>query len=139
MASKSRSTVTELMTIAGLPQQIRERCRELNIGSKASLLEVARQFDDAAMIEYLDNFDEIKKKKETAKKNGGTPNVSLNGSAVATKPAREPKSVFRHRPAGAAFTVEVKFDQEPEHSKRAVLQALKQAFEDLKNEDLEVS
>ena len=137
--SKSRSTVTELMTIAGLPQQIRERCRELNLGSKASLLEVARQFDDAAMIEYLDNFDEIKKKKETVKKNGASPGISSNGSAVATKPAREPKSVFRHRPEGAAFTVEVKFDEASEFSKRAVLQALKQVFEDLKNEDPEVS
>ena len=51
--SKSRSTVTELMTIAGLPQDVRDRCRELNINSKANLLEVARQFDDAAMHSFL--------------------------------------------------------------------------------------
>ena len=134
--SKSRSTVTELMTVAGLPQIIRDRCRELNIASKAALLEVARQFDEAAMIEFLDNFPEIKKKKEAIKKNGhdnGTNGASVFGPAASAM-ARERKQIFRHRPAGAGFTVEVKFDDSNEYSKRSVLLALKQAFEDLKNE-----
>ena len=52
--SKSRSTVTEFMTIAGLPETIRVRCREANISSKSVLLEIARQFDDKAMDEFLD-------------------------------------------------------------------------------------
>ena len=138
--SKSRSTVTELMTIAGLPHHIRERCRELNIGAKAALLEVARQFDEAAMVDFLDNYDENKKKKEAVKKNGVEPVASTNGSSpAAVRPAREPRSVFRHRPEGAAFTVEVKFDEAAECNKRGVLQALKQAFDDLKNEVTEIS
>ncbi|HEX2639447.1 MAG TPA: ParB/RepB/Spo0J family partition protein, partial [Pyrinomonadaceae bacterium] len=137
--SKSRSTVTELMTIAGLPQHIRERCRELNIGAKAALLEVARQFDEAAMVGFLENYDENKKKKEAVKKNGAEPAASTNGSPAAARPAREPRSVFRHRPVGAAFTVEVKFDDASECHKRGVLQALKQAFDDLKNEVTEIS
>src|SRR6478672_6348637 len=66
--SKSRSTVTELMTVAGLPQNIRERCRELNIGSKSTLLEVARQFDEPAMFDFLANYPENKKQKDAAKK-----------------------------------------------------------------------
>ena len=36
--SKSRSTVTELMTISGLPDDVRTRCREANIASKSTLL-----------------------------------------------------------------------------------------------------
>lgn len=131
--SKSRSTVTELMTVAGLPQHIRERCRELNIGSKASLLEVARQFDEAAMVDFLDNFDENKKKKEIARKNGFVP-IAANGESAPAKATREPRSVFRHRPEGASFSIEVKFDDPSECSKRGVLQALKQVFEDLKSE-----
>jgi ParB family chromosome partitioning protein len=54
--SKSRSTVTELMTVAGLPDDIRVRCRDANIASKSTLLEIARQFDDAAMHEFLDGL-----------------------------------------------------------------------------------
>src|SRR5687767_1276683 len=51
--SKSRSTVTELMTIAGLPEEIRTRCRESKITAKSTLLEIARQFDEAGMFDYL--------------------------------------------------------------------------------------
>jgi ParB family chromosome partitioning protein len=137
--SKSRSTVTELLTVAGLPQHIRDRCRELNIASKSSLLEVARQFDEAAMVGFLDNYGENKKIKEAVKKNGSAVPVSANGEAAAARPAREPRSGFRPRPDGAAFSVEVKFDDPSECSKRGVLQALKQAFEDLRNEVAEVS
>ena len=52
--SKSRSTVTELMTIAGLPSAIREKCSTSKISSKSTLLEIARQFDEAAMFEHLE-------------------------------------------------------------------------------------
>ena len=51
--SKSRTTVTELMTVAGLPQEIRDRCRERNINSKSTLIEIARQFDDEAMLKRM--------------------------------------------------------------------------------------
>src|SRR5688572_31202254 len=51
--SKSRSTVSELMTIAGLPDDIRARYRDANISAKSTLLEIARQFDDAAMHEFV--------------------------------------------------------------------------------------
>jgi len=55
--SKGRTTVTELLTIAGLPVEIRARCKEANMNAKAMLLEVARQFDEAAMFEFLDNLE----------------------------------------------------------------------------------
>src|SRR5262249_36436134 len=40
---KSRSSVTEALTIAALPADIREECRKSEIGTKSLLLEVARQ------------------------------------------------------------------------------------------------
>jgi ParB family chromosome partitioning protein len=66
--SKSRSTVTEFMTIAGIPADIREKCRSANIESKGTLLEIARQFDEPAMERFAELLiggrikgDEIKK------------------------------------------------------------------------------
>lgn len=137
--SKSRSTVTELMTVAGLPQNIRERCRELNIASKATLLEVARQFDEAAMFDFLANYPENKKQKEAAKK-ADRPASGNSGAVAATAaPARDAHRLFSYRPEGAAYTVEVRFDRSAaDHGKKAVLAALKQAFDDLKNERIEI-
>jgi ParB family chromosome partitioning protein len=46
---KSRSTVTEALSIASLPEAVRERCRRADISAKSVLLEIARQPDDEAM------------------------------------------------------------------------------------------
>src|SRR4029453_19567792 len=62
--SKGRPTVTELLTIAGLPAEIRDRCKASNINAKAMLLEVARQFDEAAMFDFLDRVAGGKREKK---------------------------------------------------------------------------
>lgn len=142
--SKSRSTVTELMTVAGLPQEIRDRCRELNISSKATLLEIARQFDEAAMFEYLDNYRENKKQKETVKKlasergAGAVSRGRQNGSSSERQPRAEDSKTFRYRPTDSAFAIEIRFDSESDLTKRGVLHALKRAFDDVKDDVIDL-
>ncbi|GIU81107.1 MAG: ParB/RepB/Spo0J family partition protein [Acidobacteria bacterium] len=51
---KSRTSVTEALAIASLPEKIRQKCKELNITAKSILLEVARQFDEASMLAFLE-------------------------------------------------------------------------------------
>jgi len=46
---KSRSTVTEMISIASLPEDVREQCRAAGITAKSILLEMARQPDDESM------------------------------------------------------------------------------------------
>jgi len=47
---KSRSTVTEAMAIARIPDDVREICRQADINAKSSLLQIVRQPDDDSMI-----------------------------------------------------------------------------------------
>ncbi|MDH3494793.1 MAG: ParB/RepB/Spo0J family partition protein, partial [Acidobacteriota bacterium] len=51
---KSRSSVTESLAIAGLPESVRTRCKNLNIEAKTTLVEISREFDEAAMNTLLD-------------------------------------------------------------------------------------
>ncbi len=53
---KSRTTVTESLAIAGLPNEIRDKCRETKINAKSTLLEIARQFDKDSMVDLLDRI-----------------------------------------------------------------------------------
>src|SRR2546422_2334434 len=46
---KSRSTVTEALSIASIPEPIRETCRDSEITSKSLLLQIVRQPDDESM------------------------------------------------------------------------------------------
>jgi len=47
---KSRSTVTEAMAIARIPNDVREICKQADINAKSSLLQIVRQPDDDSMM-----------------------------------------------------------------------------------------
>ncbi len=51
---KSRSTVTEALSISGLPEAIRERCRRADISAKSMLLEIVRQPDEESMGKMIE-------------------------------------------------------------------------------------
>jgi ParB family chromosome partitioning protein len=46
---KSRTTVTEALSIAAIPEPIRDKCRRADISSKSLLLEIVRQPDEESM------------------------------------------------------------------------------------------
>lgn len=50
---KSRTTVTEALSIATLPEPIREQCRRADISSKSLLLQIVRQPDEGSMQQML--------------------------------------------------------------------------------------
>lgn len=50
---KSRSTVTEALSIANLPEKIREECRRADINVKSTLLQIVRQPDEEAMHQLV--------------------------------------------------------------------------------------
>lgn len=132
--SKGRTTVTELLTIAGLPAEVRERCRASNLNAKAMLLDVARQFDEAAMFEYLDNLTSGKKKAAASPpkaKESGKRQASTNGNARAEVATG---AVFQFVPEDETFTLEIRFKDAASRTKRGVLGALKHAFEKTKEE-----
>ena len=134
--SKSRSTVTELMTIAGLPEDVRTRCREANIASKSTLLEIARQFDDAAMHQFLDalqNGEVIPRSKQPK-----TPTAkSDTPQAEALKPTATPDTngySFSFAGQDPNFKLVLTFEHPESATRGEILRALKQAFDSVKAE-----
>jgi ParB family chromosome partitioning protein len=74
---KSRTTVTEALSIAALPEVIREECRRADITAKTTLLEIVRQPDDLAMHQALReisqkklNRQELRKARRTKREEG---------------------------------------------------------------------
>jgi ParB family transcriptional regulator, chromosome partitioning protein len=130
--SKGRTTVTELMTIAGLPTAIRVRCKEVNISSKAILLDIARQFDDAAMGDYLDNLTSGKKKPAAAAqqaKGSARQQPAPNGNSHSESAVG---AIFQFVPDDESFTLEIRFKTPEARTKRGILEALKHSFEKTK-------
>ncbi len=135
--SKSRTTVTEFLTIAGLPAEIRERCKALKVNTKSSLLEVARQFDEAAMNDFLDALagggkqptkaGQTKRlKSETAKI---SPSMVDGSEAAASSSATDNGTGYRFESPDGSFKVEVSFGDGQKIKRTEVLKALKAAFD----------
>src|SRR6185369_10840334 len=135
--SKSRTTVTESMTIAGIPQKIREKCREGNISAKSTLLEVARQFDDAAMLNFLQNITSKGLKREEVR-TAARPQTKNSGSKEPKSPSpkviqeQEQENVFKYSSSNNSFQLEIKFLDKNQFVKKDILQALKEAFDSVK-------
>lgn len=130
--SKSRSTVTELMTIAGLPDEIRVRARDANLTSKSTLLEIARQFDDNAMHQFLDQLLV-----------GGVPSKSRKPRVEAENVKKEPTVLLgsddkTFRFSGKGFKLELRFERAEIKSRAEILRALKTVFDAVKTEKAEL-
>jgi ParB family chromosome partitioning protein len=131
--SKSRSTVTEFMTIAGLPPEIRERCRAGKFNSKAVLLDIARQFDEAAMLEYLDGLEGKKHLTPKAPKSNGK---SEKKATAETADSNE--RAFNYVAFDDSYEIRVQFKELDKLNRTNTLKALKEAFEALKSGEVSI-
>jgi len=129
--SKSRTTVTESMAIAGIPQKIREKCREASISAKSTLLEVARQFDDAAMLDFVQKITSRGLKREEIRNTARPQNKSVESPGKKYEKTI-PENIFRYISTDNSFNLEIKFANKSEFVKKDVLQALKEAFDQVK-------
>ena len=97
---KSRSTVTEALSIASIPKDIREICRASEITSKSLLLQIVRQPDDESMRAMAEQI--------------GSEGLTRDGARKARRAFVDPTGasepyVYRYEAPGREFKVEVKF------------------------------
>ena len=97
---KSRSTVTEALSIASIPEPIREICRESEITSKSLLLQIVRQPDDESMRTMAEQI--------------ASEGLTRDGARKARKAFIDPTGasepfVYRYEAPEREFKVEVKF------------------------------
>lgn len=137
--SKSRSAVSEFMTIAGLPPEIRERCRDANIAQKTTLLEIARQFDDAEMHKFLDGLTSgtVTPRSKQDRRPATKTVVSGNSTTDRKNNRHESANVFSYSGSEPEFHLSLKFANGEQYSRADVLRALKAAFDAVKSENSE--
>lgn len=136
--SKSRTTVTELLTVASIPAEVRGMCVDMKLTAKTSLLEVARQFDEKEMVSFLERIgSETAPNREKVRKMA-RPDKKEQGSVVVSNRGVDPTTTFSYTADDGEFELEVRFKRSSARTRRGVLKALKQAFDDVKNESVDV-
>lgn len=135
---KSRTTVTESLTIAGLPGDIREKCREMDINAKSTLLEIARQFDEAAMHKFLKDLKEKGFSREAVRETA-RPKKHLDFKTKSVKPSKKDSanenSIFEYTSEENDFTLKIFSEVKRKVDKKLLLLALKETFDSVKNQE----
>ena len=131
---KSRTTVTESMSLAGLPEPIRVKCFAADITAKSTLLEVARQFDEQAMHDFLDNIGKRHLKRDEIRRAARQDKKLKEVSSPSEQDSPKTVESFRYVSADKEFDLEIRFKGTGKYEKRDVLLALKEAFENTKNQ-----
>ena len=141
---RSRTTVTELMAVASLSQNIRERCRQSNLTAKSILLEIARQFDETAMNEFLDkitnqnlNREKIRLTARPQKSKVDNLYKSKINAAIPTSNPVSSGNIFQYKSINDEFVLKLEFIKLSQLDKGSVLKALKETFEKIKKDGLD--
>ena len=119
---KSRTTITEALSINGIPAEVRKVCRLAGISNRSLLLQVVRQGDAQKMLALVEKIatqgatrDQLRKEKEAEK----------------VKPGRPKSFVFAFRPSSKAFNLRLSFNKK-NASKDEVIAALENILQELK-------
>jgi ParB family chromosome partitioning protein len=115
---KSRSSVTESLSIAALPDEIKQECLKSEISTKSLLLQVARQSDADSMRKFVNKVVAQGMTRDEARK------------ATAKKQTRTQPYFHRYQSPNKDFTLEVRFRKSTVSQEELIL-AIQAALDDL--------
>jgi len=121
---KSRTNITESLSLAQMPAEVRNLCRLADISSKSLLLQIVRQQEPAKMIALIERL---------TRDGGGAPVTRAKARRAVAKPkAGRPKAyVFSYRPAAKTFNLKLQF-KKSEVDKTEVIAALEGIIKELR-------
>jgi ParB family chromosome partitioning protein len=118
---KSRTSVTESLSLNAMPQDVRNLCRLADISAKSLLLQVVRQDTPEKMTALI----------EKIAGGGGATRQQLREAAARPKAGRPKHYVFAYRPPTKAFNLKISFAKS-RASRDEVIDALEGIIRDLK-------
>lgn len=121
---KSRTVITEALSLQRLPEEIQERCRQADITSKSMLLQIVRQEDTDKMHELIDRISGEGITREEARRFG-----QEDGRR------KKPRNfVFRFKPEDQSFRFSMTFAR-GEVERQEIVRALQEVLRRLLEED----
>ncbi|HEY2431440.1 MAG TPA: ParB/RepB/Spo0J family partition protein [Vicinamibacterales bacterium] len=122
---KSRTSITESLSLNNMPDEVKNLCRLADISSKSLLLEVVRQGDFQKMVTLV----------ERIARDGGATREEVRRDKDVPKPkAGRPKHyVFKYRPPTKAFNLQLRFTKS-KVDRDEVIEALQAIIRDLRQQ-----
>jgi ParB family chromosome partitioning protein len=123
---KSRSSITETLSLTAIPEDVRQLCRLADIQSKSLLLQIVRQGEPAKMVALL----------ERLQREGVNRQVARRAAKEGQKAGRgRPRNyTFRYQPKEKSFSLALQF-KKSQVPRDEVVRALQRIIEDLMAEE----
>jgi ParB family chromosome partitioning protein len=96
---KSRTAVTESLSLARMPEEVKRVCRLADISSKSLLLEIVRENDPSKMMALA---EQIARRAHVTRD-------AIRRQTAKPKPGRPKAFVFQYRPPDKAFRLNLRF------------------------------
>lgn len=94
---KSRSSITEALSLAAIPAEIRDLCRRADISSKSMLLQVVRQPSEGEMRQFVEKIKDTGMTRDQARE-------VRQGRVKKSK-----SSTYRYAPKAQGYTLTIQF------------------------------
>ena len=122
---KSRTSITESLSINALPTEVRELCRLADIVSKSLLLQVVRQGDTQKMIALVEQL---------SRSPGPATREKARAVTAGAKPGRPKAFTFTYVQPAKTFNLSLKF-RKSRVARGEIISALTEIIEELKQAD----
>lgn len=118
---KSRTSITESLALASMPEDVRNLCRLADISSKSLLLQVVRQDTPEKMTALV----------ERIASQGGATRQQVREATAKPKPGRPKHYTFAYRPPTKLFNLKLSFNKS-KVQKDEIIDALEAIIRDLR-------
>ena len=118
---KSRTTITEMLTLNGMPDEVKNLCRLADISSKSLLLQVVRQDTPEKMLALVERIS-----KE------GLSRDQTRRAVRAPARGRPENFTFKYGPKGSPFRLQLMF-RKPKVEKHEVIRVLRRILGELES------
>ncbi len=120
---KSRTSITETLSLAQMPEDVRQLCRLADIESKSLLLQILRQGDPRKMVALVERFQ-----REGATTRSHARRIAKEGKKGKGRPRH---FVFRYQPREKTFNLSLQFSK-TEVPKTEIIRALERIITELR-------
>ncbi|MSO30576.1 MAG: ParB/RepB/Spo0J family partition protein [Acidobacteria bacterium] len=118
---KSRTAITEALSLNSMPAEIRNLCRLADIGSKSTLLQIVRLSDPAKMLALV----------ERLASQGGATRAQVRQETAKPAPGRARPFVFAFRPPTKSFNLRMSF-KKGKVNRTEIIEALENIIKELR-------
>jgi len=124
---KSRTSVTEILSLNRIPEAIQDQCRQADITSRSTLLEIVRQKTTREMESLIEKIAHHSLKREDVR--------DLKRGSGRRRHSKTRNYIFHYQPSEREFSLHLRFTR-PDIDRHEVIRALREILQKLLSEEI---